>query len=123
MLVEPGSFRTELLSEGSTTYAEPSIHDYAERSKETIAAWKGMNGKQGGDPAKLAIALVQLAGHKEPPRRFAAGSDSVATFEAKAATLTSQVNAYRDLSSSFSHEVFEQVCPPIADFDPSGGPG
>ena len=54
MLVEPGFFRTELLSAGSTTYAPPSIDDYAERTRQTVAAWSGMNGKQGGDPAKLA---------------------------------------------------------------------
>lgn len=104
MLVEPGSFRTELLSADSTTFAEPCIDDYAERSGQTIAAWQGLNGKQGGDPVKLAIALVQLAGQKAPPRRFAAGADSVKVFETKAATLLAQVNAYRELSSSLSHE-------------------
>src|SRR4051812_15670882 len=57
MLVEPGFFRTELLSPQSTQYAEPSIADYAERTKETVEAWKGMDGKQDGDPAKLAKAL------------------------------------------------------------------
>jgi len=35
-----------------------------------------MNGKQGGDPAKLADALVQLAGLDEVPVRFAAGADA-----------------------------------------------
>ena len=68
MLVEPGFFRTELLTPESTSYAEPSIEDYAERTEQTVTAWKGMNGQQGGDPAKLAEALVQLAG----PRRAAA---------------------------------------------------
>ncbi len=104
MLVEPGFFRTELLSAESTTYAAPLIDDYAERTRETVAAWKSMNGKQGGDPAKLAHALVQLAGHKEPPVRFAAGADAVQTFEVKANALLAQAGAYRDLSGSFSHE-------------------
>ena len=40
-------------------------------------AWKSMDGKQGGDPAKLADALVQLAALEEPPLRFAAGADAV----------------------------------------------
>lgn len=104
MLVEPGFFRTELLSTDSTTYAQPSIDDYAERTRETVAAWNSMNGKQGGDPAKLADALVHLAGLEEPPARFAAGADAVATFEAKANTLLAQADAYRDLSSSFAHD-------------------
>jgi NAD(P)-dependent dehydrogenase (short-subunit alcohol dehydrogenase family) len=103
MLVEPGFFRTELLSAKSTTYAKPSIDDYAERTRETVTAWSGMNGKQGGDPAKLANAIVQLARLNEPPVRFAAGADAVQTFEGKAKALLVQANAYRDLSSSLAH--------------------
>ena len=104
MLVEPGFFRTELLSADSTTYAQPAIDDYAGRTKETITAWSGMDGKQGGDPAKLAIAIVQLAGLDEPPTRFAAGSDAVQTFEAKGKTLLAQAEAHRKLSSSLAHD-------------------
>ena len=84
MLVEPGFFRTELLTEESTNYPEPSIDDYAEKTRQTVTAWKGMNGLQGGDPARLAKALVQLASQDKPPLRWAAGADAVATFERKA---------------------------------------
>jgi NAD(P)-dependent dehydrogenase (short-subunit alcohol dehydrogenase family) len=104
MLVEPGFFRTELLTRGSTTYAEPAINDYAERSRETVAAWRGMDGKQGGDPAKLADAIVKLAALDEPPARFAAGADAVQTFEAKARTLLAQADAHRTLSSSLDRD-------------------
>jgi NAD(P)-dependent dehydrogenase (short-subunit alcohol dehydrogenase family) len=104
MLVEPGFFRTELLTPESTTYAQPSIDDYVERTKETVAAWSSMDGKQGGDPAKLADAIVQLAGLEEPPVRFAAGADAVQTFEAKAKSLLAQANAHRDLSSSLPYD-------------------
>lgn len=104
MLVEPGFFRTELLRPGSTTYATSSIDDYAERTRATVAAWSSMDGKQGGDPAKLAAALVKLAALKEPPARFAAGVDAVQTFEAKAHTLLAQAAAHRELSSSLAHD-------------------
>src|SRR6188768_3762790 len=104
MLVEPGFFRTELLSNDSTTYAQPTIDDYAERTREIVAAWKSMDGKQGGDPAKLAEALVKLAALKEPPARFAAGADAVQTFEAKAQALLAQAQAYRELSTALAHE-------------------
>jgi NAD(P)-dependent dehydrogenase (short-subunit alcohol dehydrogenase family) len=102
MLVEPGFFRTELLTPESTKYAASSIEDYAERTEQTVTAWKGMNGQQGGDPAKLADALVQLAGLEEPPLRFAAGVDAVAAFERRANNLLAQANAYRELSSSLA---------------------
>ena len=104
VLVEPGFFRTELLTPQSTQYAAPSIDDYAERTKQTIEAWQGMDGKQGGDPAKLAAALVELAALEEPPVRFAAGADAVATFEQKANELLAQAEAHRRLSTSLAHD-------------------
>ena len=104
MLVEPGFFRTELLSTDSTTYAEPTIQDYSEQTKAIVGAWKGMDGKQGGDPAKLARAIVQLAALKEPPGRFAAGADAVQTFETKAAALHAQAQAHRALSASLAYD-------------------
>jgi NAD(P)-dependent dehydrogenase (short-subunit alcohol dehydrogenase family) len=104
MLVEPGFFRTELLTPQSTHYAQPSIVDYADRTTQTVAAWQGMDGKQGGDPAKLAAALVQLAALQNPPARFAAGADAVELFETKAQTLLAQADAHRTLSCSLAHD-------------------
>jgi NAD(P)-dependent dehydrogenase (short-subunit alcohol dehydrogenase family) len=109
MLVEPGFFRTELLTEESTNYPEPSIDDYAEKTRQTVIAWKGMNGLQGGDPAKLAKALVQLASQDEPPLRWAAGADAVGTFEQKAKALLDQAHAYRELSSSLAFDKGESA--------------
>ena len=104
MLVEPGFFRTELLTPESTKYAAASIADYADRTEQTVTAWQGMNGKQGGDPAKLAAALVQLAALDEPPLRFAAGADAVTTFQDRANLLLAQADAHRDLSSHLDHD-------------------
>ena len=98
MLVEPGFFRTDLLTPESTVYAEPSIDDYAERTRQTIAAWNSMNGQQGGDPAKLAAAIVRLTGQDETPLRFVAGADAIETVERKARDLLAQADANRDLS-------------------------
>jgi NAD(P)-dependent dehydrogenase (short-subunit alcohol dehydrogenase family) len=104
MIVEPGFFRTELLQPESTTFAELSIDDYAERTAETIPAWQAMNGQQAGDPAKLARALVELAGSDEPPLRWVAGEDAVEGVEQKARLLLAQVEAHRELSTSLAHD-------------------
>jgi NAD(P)-dependent dehydrogenase (short-subunit alcohol dehydrogenase family) len=104
MLVEPGFFRTELLSTDSTTFAEPSLDDYAAQTREIVTAWKSMNGKQGGDPAKLADAIMKLGALEEPPTRFAAGADAVQTFEAKASALLAQAHAHRELSASLAYD-------------------
>jgi len=78
-IVNPGFFRTELLTEQSTNYAAAAIEDYDERRTKQLAFWKAQNGKQSGDPAKLARALTVVASQEPPPRRFIAGADAIAT--------------------------------------------
>jgi NAD(P)-dependent dehydrogenase (short-subunit alcohol dehydrogenase family) len=102
-LVNPGFFRTELLTEESTAYARPSLEDYAERRAAQQEWWKAQNGQQGGDPAKLARALVTIASEEPPPRRFIAGADAIATAEQKIADLKAQIEAYRELSTSLAY--------------------
>src|SRR5689334_369974 len=99
-IVNPGFFRTELLTEQSTQYAELSIKDYDERRTKQLEFWKSQNGQQTGDPAKLARALITIASQEPPPLRFIAGTDAVATVEQKLADLKAQIDAYRDLSTS-----------------------
>jgi NAD(P)-dependent dehydrogenase (short-subunit alcohol dehydrogenase family) len=104
MVVEPGFFRTDLLTPESTNYADASIEDYAERTAATVEAWSGMNGKQGGDPAKLAHALITLATDAKPPVRWVAGADAVAGIERKLRDVQAQIDAHRDVSSSLGHD-------------------
>jgi NAD(P)-dependent dehydrogenase (short-subunit alcohol dehydrogenase family) len=101
-IVEPGFFRTELLTKDSTAYAELSIDDYAERTAETRPAWEAMSGKQTNDPAKLAEALITISDEEPPPLRFVAGADAIEAVEQKAHELLAQVNAFRELSSSLA---------------------
>ena len=103
-IVNPGFFRTELLTEQSTNYADNPIADYDERREQQMQFWKGANGQQSGDPAKLAKALITIANEEQPPLRFLAGADAVGTAEQVAATLQQQTNAYRDLSGSLAFQ-------------------
>jgi NAD(P)-dependent dehydrogenase (short-subunit alcohol dehydrogenase family) len=103
-IVNPGFFRTELLTDQSTTYAKPSIADYDERRGPLVEYWKAQNGRQSGDPAKLARALVAIANQNPPPRRFIAGADAIATAEQKVADLNAQIEANRDLSTSLAFD-------------------
>lgn len=101
-IVNPGFFRTELLTEESTNYAQGSIEDYEERRAPVVAIWKSMNGKQTGDPAKLARALITIAGQQPPPRRFIAGADALDGAQQKAAALIEDIQSNRDLSTSLA---------------------
>jgi NAD(P)-dependent dehydrogenase (short-subunit alcohol dehydrogenase family) len=101
-IVNPGFFRTELLTKESTNYATPSIEDYAERNAAQREFWEAQNGQQQGDPAKLAQALLTIADEEQPPSRFIAGTDAIGTAEKQIATLQQQIDAYRELSSSLA---------------------
>jgi NAD(P)-dependent dehydrogenase (short-subunit alcohol dehydrogenase family) len=101
-IVNPGFFRTDLLTQESATYATPSIADYADRHAQRVQWYESMNGQQAGDPAKLARALITIASQEQPPRRFIAGADAIAIAEQKAMDLQEQANAFRDLSTSLA---------------------
>ena len=103
-IVNPGFFRTELLTEHSTSYAAPSIADYDERRGPLVEYWKSQNGQQVGDPAKLARALLTIAGQEPPPRRFIAGADAIAGAEQKLLDLKAQIESNRTLSTSLAFD-------------------
>jgi NAD(P)-dependent dehydrogenase (short-subunit alcohol dehydrogenase family) len=104
LIVNPGFFRTELLTNESTNYAAMTVNDYSARNTQQHAFWKSQNGKQSGDPVKLAQALITLANKKELPRRFIAGADAIGGAEQKVAVLQQQINAYRKLSTSLAFD-------------------
>ena len=68
------------------------------------AFWKTHNGKQSGDPAKLARALITIASEAVPPRRFIAGADAIATAQQKVTQLQAEIDAFRGLSSSLAFD-------------------
>ena len=69
-----------------------------------IEYWKSQNGRQSGDPEKLARALISIASQEPPPRRFIAGADAIVTAEQKIADLKKQIDANRELSTSLSFD-------------------
>ncbi|OGX91689.1 short-chain dehydrogenase/reductase [Hymenobacter coccineus] len=104
LVVNPGFFRTELLTEESTRFATNPIADYDQRRAAQEQFWKGHNGQQAGDPAKLAQALLTISGQIPLPHRFLAGADAVATAEQVAAVLQQETAAYRELSSALAND-------------------
>ena len=103
-IVNPGFFRTELLTAESTIPADESIEDYAERNAARREFFAGMNGNQVGDPAKLAQALLTITEMQPPPLRFIAGADALAAAQEKLAERQQQIDALPDLSTSLDHD-------------------
>jgi len=99
-IVNPGFFRTGLASPESLIWPEFAIDDYADSSAAQRAWWQAQDGRQSGDPDKLARALVQILDEHPPPRRFIAGSDVLQLAERKIDELREQIEAHRALSAS-----------------------
>jgi hypothetical protein len=93
------------LTEESTNYAPASIDDYRERNAAMRELYDGANGKQPGDPAKLAEALVRIVDEEQPPPfRFIGGADAIAQAEKTLAERQQQIEAFRDLSTSLAFD-------------------
>jgi NAD(P)-dependent dehydrogenase (short-subunit alcohol dehydrogenase family) len=101
-IVNPGFFRTDLLTQESASYATPSIADYADRHAERVQWDESMNGQQAGDPAKPARAVITIADQEQPPRRFIGGADWHRRAEGEGHAGAG--DAFRDLSTSLARD-------------------
>jgi NAD(P)-dependent dehydrogenase (short-subunit alcohol dehydrogenase family) len=99
-IVEPGPFRTDFLTARSLHLGTKRIADYDDRRAPLLAAVEERNGRQPGDPAKLAEAMVSLANADNPPLRFLAGSVAVNAAGEKLTSMRSEFDRWRQLSIS-----------------------
>ncbi|MBC8072966.1 MAG: SDR family NAD(P)-dependent oxidoreductase, partial [Deltaproteobacteria bacterium] len=99
-IVEPGFIRTDFLDSSSVRYGTRAVEGYGEHSAAMRRVYEEKNHAQDGDAAKLAVALVQLADAKQPPLRWAAGSDAVAFIAGKLETARGELEQWRALSVS-----------------------
>lgn len=102
-LVEPGFTRTDFLETSSIRYGTRQVAGYEEASAKLRAHYATYNGKQSGDPAKLAAALLTLANSDNPPLRFASGSDAFEGMTSKLASVQNELHSYQKLSASIDH--------------------
>jgi len=96
-IVEPGPFRTDFLTPESMRFAATEVADYDARRGEMRASFEQRNGKQAGDPVRLAEALVTLSNEAAPPLRFAAGAMAVQAMDAKVVSMKAELDRWREL--------------------------
>lgn len=99
-VVEPGFFRTDFLDDQSLSRTGIEIADYAETVGQMRSLMADANHAQPGNPAKLAMAILELVNAPSPPLRLPLGSDTVAAIEKKHAFVESELKAWRDLAVS-----------------------
>ncbi|MDM9626950.1 oxidoreductase [Rhizobium sp. S152] len=107
-IVEPGGFRTDFA--GTSTTLREGRPEYDETVGKMARYQRDYDGRQPGDPAKAAAAIIHLASLDNPPLRLPLGSDAIRAIEQNDAQRAAEHAAWRDLSVS-------------TDFDAGNGAG
>jgi NAD(P)-dependent dehydrogenase (short-subunit alcohol dehydrogenase family) len=102
--VAPGSFRTDWAGR-SMVRSERSIADYDALFDPIRATRAARSGKQPGDPAKAAQAILKLASLAEPPAHLLLGSDALGLVRGKLAHMEQEISAWEALTRSTDAEV------------------
>lgn len=90
----PANERVFLTPE-SIRFGAQAVADYDERRTTAVASFEQRNGKQAGDPVKLAEALVRISDEETAPMRFTAGAMAVNTFAAKLVRMQDELETWR----------------------------
>jgi NAD(P)-dependent dehydrogenase (short-subunit alcohol dehydrogenase family) len=75
MLVEPSGFRTDWAGR-SANESKITIDDYAKTAGAGRRGVRAMSGKQRGDPARAAQAILDAVSSSKPPHRLLLGNDA-----------------------------------------------
>ena len=75
-LVEPSAFRTDFLSEHSIRWGASNLQDYAGTAGASRQRLAALAGKQPGDPARAAAAIIQAVDSPKPPLHLVLGADA-----------------------------------------------
>lgn len=97
--VAPGAFRTDWAGR-SMVRAERSIADYDAVFEPVRARRHSIDGKQPGDPAKAARAILQIVASDHPPVHLLLGPDAVKRARDKLDALRAEIDAWESLSTS-----------------------
>lgn len=96
-LIEPGPFRTQF---AGTSFREATvtIDDYQSTAGAFRIRMRQIDGKQEGDPAKAALAIVALSHRATPPLRLPLGKTAVFTIQNKLESIQKDWEAGRAIA-------------------------
>lgn len=98
-IVEPGPFRTDFLG-GSLVKTANTLPDYQATAGKTRASAMERNGKQQGDPAAAAEAIVQAVTSPHPPLHLLLGKFAYDRFNQKLEAMRHEMEMWRELGLS-----------------------
>lgn len=98
-IVEPGPFRTNFAG-SSFKQAKMLIDDYNPTAGAFRERMKQVDGKQEGDPAKAAQAIIHITGLDSPPLRLPLGKIALVTLNAKIQSVQQDIDHFKAMAES-----------------------
>ncbi len=97
-ILAPGTFRTSFMSDSSLAVAKNKIQDY--NLEQQVELFRSFDGKQLGDPAKLAEVLHEISNLQEPPLHLPLGTDSYQSIIEQRKKEVIELEKWKELSLS-----------------------
>ncbi|WP_114241047.1 oxidoreductase [Dyella sp. C9] len=104
-LIEPGGFRTDWGGPSMTVFEPKVDSEYTAVLAPMLTMRQSHVGRETGDPAKAAQAILTIAREPQPPLRLLLGSDAVFLAEQQAAKMAAEDAKWRTLSLSTDFEL------------------
>lgn len=105
MIIEPGAFRTDFFNTATSfAFSDLEIDDYREQRAALYNLMVSQHGKQPGDPARFAKAVMQAVTSPNPPLRLLAGKAAVSTIDKHLAERRAEYAAWSAVSAACDFE-------------------
>lgn len=104
--IAPGGFRTDFLTDHSVRRSQVA-DAYAGSVGKSLAYLDAMAGRQIGDPARAAAAILTLVDAPEPPLHLLLGSDALRRGREKLEAVTEEIDRWEDLTRSTDFPGYE----------------
>jgi NAD(P)-dependent dehydrogenase (short-subunit alcohol dehydrogenase family) len=108
-VVAPGAFRTDFLSPHSIRKSTGAPDDYSDSVGRTMSRLDAMAGKQLGDPARAAQALLAAVDAKQPPLQLLLGSDALLRAREKLDAVIEEMDLWEEVTRSTDFPQTEAV--------------
>ncbi|MBV1856032.1 oxidoreductase [Catellatospora tritici] len=102
-IVEPGGFRTRW-SAGAGRTTAPVGEDYQATVGRFLKFREDYQGNEPGDPARAALALLELAASDDPPRRLLLGSDALRSARTAEQARLAETEKWAEVSASTDYQ-------------------
>src|ERR1700722_18934619 len=108
-VVAPGAFRTDFLSPHSIRKSAGAPDDYSESVGRTMSRLDAMAGKQLGDPARAAQALLAVVDAKQPPLQLLLGGAGLLRAREKIDAVIEEMDLWEEVTRSTDFPQTEAV--------------